>query len=147
MRVALALLLFAACFQGPDRAPVILGAKRSDAELAERVAKKLESSGCRVTRNFALASSIDADRAMESGAIDGYIESERVALTEVLKKPVPKNMSIENAVRPEYVNRAMLWSPPLGRGDLGVVFRKDIDRKCREATRALMRVAYIAETK
>lgn len=138
-------LTIAACFKGPDREPVVFGAKPADAALAELVAKKLESSGCRVVRRFDLANSIEADRALMSGAIDGYIESERVALVDILKKPAPQSMTVELAVRPLYINRGLLWSPPLGRGDLGVVFRKDVDRKCREATRAMMRVAYIAD--
>jgi glycine betaine/choline ABC-type transport system substrate-binding protein len=147
MRFLILTIALAGCFQGPDRAPVVLGAKRGDAALAERVAKKIESANCRVVRRFDLASSIDADRAMDAGAIDAYLESERTALIDVLKLPVSQAVSIEQTVRPVYVNRGMLWSPPLGRGDLAVVFRKDIDRKCREATRALMRVAYIADAK
>ncbi|HEX2833602.1 MAG TPA: hypothetical protein VHW00_11335 [Thermoanaerobaculia bacterium] len=143
--VVLLSFLLAGCFEGPDRAPVIFGAKPADAVLAERVAKKLESSGCRVTRRFALANAVEGDRLLASGAIDATIESQRVALLEILKQPEPQSMTVETALRPLYVNRGMLWSPPLGRGDLGVVFRKDIDRKCREATRALMRVAYIAD--
>lgn len=148
MRNFSALLVFlslAGCFQGPDRAPVILGAKRPDAALAERVAQQLEKSGCRVVRRFDLASAADADRAVTSGAVDATLESQRTALVDVLKKPVPESMTIEHVVRPQYINRGLLWSPPLGRGDLAVVFRKDIDRKCREATRALMRTAYIAD--
>jgi hypothetical protein len=149
MRTAALLLslLFLGCFEGPDRAPVVFGAKRGDAELAERVAKKLESSGCTVTRRFDVANAVEGDRLLDSGAIDVTIESQRVALIEILKKPEPQAMTIETALRPLYVNRDLLWSPPLGRGDLAVVFRKDVDRKCREATRALMRVAYIADTK
>jgi glycine betaine/choline ABC-type transport system substrate-binding protein len=148
MRNAVLLLLLAAatgCFRGPDRAPVVLASKSSEAALAERVAKKLTAAGCRVTRRFDLQSSVDADRAMENGAIDAYLESQRTALTVVLGKKIPTEMSVENAIRPPYVNRGMLWSPPLGRGDLAVVFRKDVDQKCREATRAFMRVAYVAE--
>ncbi len=138
-------LAVAACFQGPDREPVVFGAKAADVALAERVIRKLESAGCRVERRFDLANSIDADRALVSGAIDATIESQRVALVDILKKPASDSMTVEHALRPLYINRGLLWSPPLGRGDLGVVFRKDIDRKCREATRALMRVAYIAD--
>lgn len=142
---ALLALLLAGCFQGPDRAPVILGAKPADAQLAERVAKKLESARCSVTRRFDLANAVEGDRLLTSGAIDATIESQRVALLEILKKPEPQAMTVETALRPLYVNRGLLWSPPLGRGDLAVTFRKDIDNKCREATRALMRVAYIAD--
>lgn len=143
--LVIVLLLSAGCFEGPDREPLTFGAKPADAALGEKVAKRLEAAGCRVTRRFDLASTLDADRALVAGEIDGYIESPRVALTEVLKKEVPESMTIEQRVRPQYVNRGMLWSPPLGRGELAVVFRKDIDQKCREATRALMRVAYIAD--
>lgn len=124
---------------------MIFGAKPADAVLAERVARKLESSGCTVTRRFDLANAIEGDRLLASGAIDATIESQRVALLQILKEPEPQSMTVETALRPLYVNRGLLWSPPLGRGDLGVVFRKDIDRKCREATRALMRAAYIAD--
>jgi hypothetical protein len=145
--VALLALLFVACFEGPDRAPVVLGAKPADAQLAERVAKKIEGAGCRVERRFDLGSAVENDRLLEAGEIDATIESQRVALLEILKQPEPQAMTIELALRPLYVNRGLLWSPPLGRGDLAVVFRKDIDRKCREATRAIMRVAYIADSK
>jgi glycine betaine/choline ABC-type transport system substrate-binding protein len=140
-----ATLLLVACKQSPDRAPVTLGSRAEHAGLAERVARKLEQGGCRVQRQFDLASAIVAHDALEAGRIDATLESQRVALVEVLKLPVPQSLTIENVLRPQYVNRGLLWSPPLGRGDLAVVFRKDIDRKCREATRALMRVAYLAE--
>lgn len=143
----LIVIVLTACWGGADREPVIVGAK-SGAEsekFAELVVTALERAGCRVERRYGLGGPVESDAALTAGRIDAYVESQRIALLEVLQEPEQESMRIENIVRPAYVNRDLYWSPPIGSGDLAAVFRRDIDQKCRAASRALMRVAYAAE--
>jgi osmoprotectant transport system substrate-binding protein len=146
-RVAVIVLLLAACWRDPDRAPVAIGATTNadSAILGALVAERLESAGCRVERHFGLGDSTAADTALVEGRIDAYVESQRVALLEILKKPEPESMRIETTLRPLYIDRGLFWSPPLGTGDLAVVYRRDIDRKCRAASRALMKVVSLVD--
>jgi osmoprotectant transport system substrate-binding protein len=146
-RVCVIVLLLAACWRDPDRAPVVIGATSSadSAILGALVAERLESAGCRVERRFGLGNSPAADAALVEGRIDAYVESQRVALLEILKEPEPQSMRVETALRPLYIDRGLFWSPPLGTGDMAVVYRRDIDKKCRAASRALMKVVSLVD--
>ncbi|HEX7708465.1 MAG TPA: hypothetical protein VF701_18530 [Thermoanaerobaculia bacterium] len=144
--IPLLFVLFS-CWGGGSGEALVIGAK-SDLDsriLGERVATHLETEGCRVERRFDLGDAKAADAVLVAGTIDAYVESQRVALLEILGQPDPQTNRIETVLRPLYVNRGLFWSPPLGEGDLAVVYRRDIDGKCREASRALMRVAYIVD--
>lgn len=133
------LLLVVACDRSSSRAPVRLGAKSdASAALAAIVAERLEKAGCTVERKFNLGTAVDADRALRSGAIDGYVESHHAALTEVLRRKTQPGPGAEAAVRIEYVKANLVWAPPLGSGDYAVVFQKRIDERCRAASRTFM---------
>jgi glycine betaine/choline ABC-type transport system substrate-binding protein len=143
------LFVLVACWGGGSGEALVIGAK-SDLDsriLGERVAGRLETEGCRVERRFDLGSAKATDAALVAGNIDAYVESQKVALLEILGQPDPQTNRIETVLRPLYVNRGLFWSPPLGEGDLAVVYRRDIDRKCRAASRAVMRLAYLVDEK
>jgi glycine betaine/choline ABC-type transport system substrate-binding protein len=141
------LFVLVACWGGGSGEALVIGAK-NDVDtriLGEKVARHLESEGCRVERQFDLEDAKAADTALVAGRIDAYVESQRIALLEILGQSDPQTNRIETVLRPLYVNRGLFWSPPLGEGDLAVVYRRDIDRKCRAASRAMMRLAYIVD--
>jgi glycine betaine/choline ABC-type transport system substrate-binding protein len=141
MRVWLAvlLLMMMACDRSSSRAPVRLGAKSdSSASLAEAVAARLEKAGCAVEREFGLGDSVAVDRALRAGEVDAYVESHAAALTQVLRKKAKPDAGAEALVRIAYVRANLVWAPPLGSGDYAVVFRKDVDERCRAASRTFM---------
>lgn len=148
MRILLvASMLILACSRATDRAPVVFGSTSDpDSQIVgEFVAKRLEDAGCTVERRFDLGDAVTTDALLLSGEIDAYVESQRTALVDVLGEPLPETRRVETVLRPLSINRGLDWSPPLGVGDLAVTFRKDIDEKCRAASRALMRTAYTVD--
>lgn len=142
-----ALLLSAACWRNPDRAPVVVGATASPTSRAagEVIAQKLEAAGCRAERQFALGGSGQLDAAVVGGAVDVYAESAAAALP-VLALPLDTPASVrESRLRTAYVKQRggdVIWGLPVGAGDFHVVYRKPIDEKCRGATRTLMAMGY-----
>ncbi|MEO8379566.1 MAG: glycine betaine ABC transporter substrate-binding protein, partial [Acidobacteriota bacterium] len=56
-----------------------------------------------------------ADSAIQSGAIDAYVEYSGTALAAILKRPTMNDRAAVNAiVGSAYGNRGLRWSPPLG---------------------------------
>jgi hypothetical protein len=122
-----ALLLVISCAR--SREPLRIGVKPGDAAVA---------AGCSVVRPFRSGDTVSLDRALRDGAIDLYVESHTAALTLVLRKKAQPGPAAESQVRAAYMREDLLWAPMLGRGDAAVVFRKDVDQRCRAASRALM---------
>ena len=135
------LLLGVAC----DRlsVPVRIGAASNvDSRiLAETVARQLERAGCPVERLYRLGDTRTLDRKLRNGELDAYVESQQVALTQILRKAGRHAPATETLVRSEYLKEDLLWAPPIGVGDYAVVFRKSVDRRCRAAARAFMGTA------
>lgn len=145
--IALALLLAACERRSPDHQPVVVGATAAPgaAQLSEMVAQKLESAECRVERRFSLGSTAAVDAQLVKGEIDVYVESHRTAIREVQHRDPGEPPDNESKVRAAWIKRDLVWAPILGVEDFAPVFRKDIDGKCRSASRTLMRMAYAAD--
>jgi osmoprotectant transport system substrate-binding protein len=129
-----------ACDRSASRAPVRIGSK-SDAQsaaIAESVARRLERAGCEVERRMRLGGSVILDQALQNGTIDAYVESHAAALTQVLGKKAQPGPAAEAEVRIAYVKENLVWAPPVGVGDYAVVFRKNVDERCRTASRTFM---------
>src|SRR5690348_7282488 len=55
------------------------------------------------------------DSAIQSGAIDAYVEYSGTALTAILKQPsINDRTRVDALVRDAYAKRSLRWSPPLG---------------------------------
>src|SRR5688572_20011316 len=135
-RTLLLVLLALSCDWSSSRAPLRIGSKADDSvTIAEAVAQRLESAGCTVERKFRLGTTLALDRALRAGEIDAYVESHAAALTQVLRQKEQAGPAAETAVRIAYVKANLVWAPPIGIGDYAVVFRKNIDERCRAASR------------
>jgi glycine betaine/choline ABC-type transport system substrate-binding protein len=109
------LFLLAAC--GGEERPIVVGSKNftESVILGELLAQKLESAGCNVDRRLNMGGTFVCDAAIQSGAIDAYVEYSGTALTAILKKPSTTDRArVDAAVRDEYARRGLRWSPPLG---------------------------------
>ena len=85
-----------------------------------------------------LGDSVTLDRALREGTIDAYVESHAAALTQVLRKKAQPGPAAEAEVRVAYVKENLVWAPQVGAGDYAVVFRKEVDDRCRSASRTFM---------
>lgn len=133
-----ALLFFVSCAN--SREPLRVGLKSGTRELTERTARELERAGCVVAKPFREGDTASLDAALRDGTIDLYVESHAAALTLVLHKESLAGPAAESAVRAAYLRSDLLWAPRFPEGDQAVVYRKDIDQRCRSAARALMLV-------
>jgi glycine betaine/choline ABC-type transport system substrate-binding protein len=114
-RFVAALLLFAAC-KGEQRA-IVVGSKNftESVILGELLAQKLEGAGCKVDRRLNMGGTFVCDSAIQSGAIDAYVEYSGTALTAILKQPSMNDRArVDALVREAYAKRDLRWSPPLG---------------------------------
>jgi len=139
-RSLLVVLLFLACDRSTSREPVRVGAKSDEqsAAIAENVARRLELAGCVVERRMRMGDAVSVGRALRDGAIDAYVESHGVALTQILRRKAQPGPAAEAEVRIAYVKENLVWAPPVGVGDYAVVFRKNVDDRCRNASRTFM---------
>jgi osmoprotectant transport system substrate-binding protein len=102
MRAAAALLLLlglTACAP-PRSSHVVIGAKNFTEQvvLGELLAQEIEASGGgKVERRFWLAGSYLCQQALISARIDGYVEYTGTALTAILKQPLPKPGTCDEA--------------------------------------------------
>jgi osmoprotectant transport system substrate-binding protein len=94
-------LLFALASCAPPRGShIVIGAKNFTEQvvLGELVAQEIEASGgAKVERRFWLAGSYLCQQALISGRIDGYVEYTGTALTAILKEPLPKSGTCDEA--------------------------------------------------
>lgn len=143
------LILVAACQRDTNRAPVVVGALRTgdSAILSGLIARRLEMAGCRADRRFTYADAAAIDRALGAGEVDVYVESHRAAVRAVLRVEPREAADNETRVRTAWIKRDLVWAPSIGLGDYAAVFRKDIDEKCRAASRTLMATAYSVDEK
>jgi glycine betaine/choline ABC-type transport system substrate-binding protein len=114
-RLVATLLLLVAC-KGEQRA-IVVGSKNftESVILGELLAQKLEGAGCKVDRRLNMGGTFVCDSAIQSGAIDAYVEYSGTALTAILKQPSMNDRArVEAIVRDAYAKRALRWSPPLG---------------------------------
>ncbi len=114
-RLLVAVLLLASC-KSEHRA-IVVGSKNftESVILGELVAQKLESAGCKVDRRLNMGGTFVCDSAIQSGAIDAYVEYSGTALTAILKQPsINDRARMEALVRDAYAKRSLRWSPPLG---------------------------------
>lgn len=84
----------------PRSSHVVIGAKNFTEQvvLGELLAQEIEASGGgKVERRFWLAGSYLCQQALISGRIDGYVEYTGTALTAILKQPLPKAGTCDEA--------------------------------------------------
>jgi glycine betaine/choline ABC-type transport system substrate-binding protein len=113
-KLVIALLLLAACKS--EQRPIVVGSKNftESVILGELLAQKLESAGCKVDR-LNMGGTFVCDAAVQSGAIDAYVEYSGTALTAILKQPSMNDRArVDAIVRDAYAKRGLRWSPPLG---------------------------------
>ena len=97
--VLLALLALVACAP-PRSGHIVIGAKNFTEQvvLGELLAQEIEASGAgKVERRFWLAGSYLCQQALISDRIDGYVEYTGTALTAILKQPLPKPGTCDEA--------------------------------------------------
>jgi len=97
--VLLVLLALTACAP-PRSSHIVIGAKNFTEQvvLGELLAQEIEASGGgKVERRFWLAGSYLCQQALISGRIDGYVEYTGTALTAILKQPLPKPETCDEA--------------------------------------------------
>jgi osmoprotectant transport system substrate-binding protein len=97
--VLLTLLALAACAP-PRSGHIVIGAKNFTEQvvLGELLAQEIEASGAgKVERRFWLAGSYLCQQALISDRIDGYVEYTGTALTAILKQPLPKPGTCDEA--------------------------------------------------
>jgi osmoprotectant transport system substrate-binding protein len=95
----LALVALTACAP-PRSSHIVIGAKNFTEQvvLGELLAQEIEASGgVNVERRFWLAGSYLCQQALISGRIDGYVEYSGTALTAILKQPLPKPGTCDEA--------------------------------------------------
>src|ERR1700744_84131 len=95
----LALLALTACAP-PRSGHIVIGAKNFTEQvvLGELLAQEIEAAGGgKVERRFWLAGSYLCQQALISGRIDGYVEYTGTALTAILKQPLPKPGTCDEA--------------------------------------------------
>ncbi|MBI2212494.1 MAG: ABC transporter substrate-binding protein [Acidobacteria bacterium] len=105
----------AACAR--ETRPVVVGSKNftESVLLGELVAQTLESAGCSTERRLNLGGTLVCDKAIESGAVDVYVEYSGTALTAILARPVSSDSKRVTAiVREAYAARGLAWGPALG---------------------------------
>jgi glycine betaine/choline ABC-type transport system substrate-binding protein len=142
-RLALALLLFAACTK---KEAIVVGSKNftESVLLGEIVAQKLENAGCTVTRKLDLGGTLVCDRAITAGSLDVYPEYSGTALTAILHRPASNDRAAVMAkVTREYAKRGLRWGPPLGFENTFamIVRRADADKFALKKISDLARVA------
>jgi osmoprotectant transport system substrate-binding protein len=111
----LAAFIITACSN--EQRPIVVGSKNltESVILGELLAQKLESIGCGVDRRLNMGGTLVADSAIQSGAIDTYVEYSGTALAAILKRPTMNDRAAVNAlVSAAYQQRGLRWSPPLG---------------------------------
>ena len=115
-KVVIALvLLMLACKE--EQRPIVVGSKNftESVILGELLAQKLERAGCKVDRRLNMGGTFVCDSALQSGAIDAYVEYSGTALTAILKQPsINDRARVDAIVRDAYAKRGLRWSPPLG---------------------------------
>jgi osmoprotectant transport system substrate-binding protein len=115
-RIALVLLLAAACSGGTH--PVVIGSKNftESVILGEIVAQQLERAGIPVERKLNLGGTFVCHAALIAGQLDGYVEYTGTAYSAVLKLPVTADTRLVSAtVDSAYRHRWQLaWMPSLG---------------------------------
>jgi osmoprotectant transport system substrate-binding protein len=97
--VVAALFLLSACAP-PRSSHIVIGAKNFTEQvvLGELLAQEIEASGGgKVERRFWLAGSYLCQQALVSDRIDGYVEYTGTALTAILKQPLPKPGTCDEA--------------------------------------------------
>src|SRR5215469_2938042 len=97
--VLLALLGLAACAP-PRSSHIVIGAKNFTEQvvLGELLAQEIEANGGgKVERRFWLAGSYLCQQALISDRIDAYVEYTGTALTAILKQPLPKPGTCDEA--------------------------------------------------
>ena len=97
--VLLALVALTACAP-PRSSHIVIGAKNFTEQvvLGELLAQEIEAAGGgKVERRFWLAGSYLCHQALISGRIDGYVEYTGTALTAILKQPLPKSGTCDEA--------------------------------------------------
>jgi osmoprotectant transport system substrate-binding protein len=96
---SLALVMLVACAP-PRSSHVVIGAKNFTEQvvLGELLAQEIEAAGGgKVERRFWLAGSYLCQQALISDRIDGYVEYTGTALTAILKQPLPKPGTCDEA--------------------------------------------------
>lgn len=146
-RSLLVILLLISCDRSASREPVRIGSGSDErsAAIAESVARRLERAGCVVERRPRMGDAVTLDRALRDGSIDAYVESHAVALTQILHRKAQPGPAAEAEVRIAYVKANLVWAPPVGDGDYAVVFRKNVDERCRNASRTFMATGSMLE--
>lgn len=94
------LVLLCSSCEPPRSSHIVIGAKNFTEQvvLGELLAQEIEASGGgKVERRFWLAGSYLCNQALISGRIDGYVEYTGTALTAILKQPLPKPGTCDEA--------------------------------------------------
>jgi glycine betaine/choline ABC-type transport system substrate-binding protein len=115
-KLVIALLLVCIACQEKQR-PIVIGSKNftESVILGELLAQKLERTGCKVERRLNMGGTFVCDSAIQSGAIDAYVEYSGTALTAILKQPsINDRARVDAIIRQAYAKRSLRWSPPLG---------------------------------
>ncbi|HEV7242655.1 MAG TPA: glycine betaine ABC transporter substrate-binding protein [Thermoanaerobaculia bacterium] len=144
---SIALLLLLVACKGEDR-PIVVGSKNftESVILGELLAQKLEAAGCKVDRRLNMGGTFVCDAAIQSGAIDTYVEYSGTALTAILKQPSMNDRArVDAIVRDAYAKRGLRWSPALGfNNTFAMIVRKTTAK--RNGLRAISDLAKIAAT-
>jgi osmoprotectant transport system substrate-binding protein len=112
----LAISLTAAC-SGPESKPIVIGSKNftESVILGELLAQTLEAQGCKVDRRLNMGGTFVAQKAIEAGEIDAYVEYSGTALTAILKQPASSDRAkVDQTVKDAYAKRNLTWGPALG---------------------------------
>jgi osmoprotectant transport system substrate-binding protein len=133
------LLMSVAACAPPRSSHIVIGAKdfTEQVVLGELLAQEIEASGGgKVERRFWLAGSYLCQQALVSGRIDGYVEYTGTALTAILKQPLPKPGTCDEACVDASVSRlyrqrfGVVVGPGLGFEDtFAIVVRGDEARR------------------
>lgn len=100
-----------------DEKTVVVGSKNftESVILGEIVAQTLEKNGCSVERRLNMGGTFVCHKAIESGAIDTYVEYSGTALTAILEQPAMNDpREVVSVIEREYARRRLVWGPPLG---------------------------------
>lgn len=146
-KLAIALLLIFIACKGEERA-IVVGSKNftESVILGELLAQKLESAGCKVDRRLNMGGTFVCDSAIQSGAIDAYVEYSGTALTAILKQPSMNDRArVDATVRDAYVKRGLRWSPALGFNNTFAMIVRKSDAQ-RHGLRTISDLARIAAT-
>lgn len=147
-RLATLVLLAALLTSCTEQRAIVVGSKNftESVILGELLAQKLEAAGCKVDRRLNMGGTLVADAAIQSGAIDTYVEYSGTALAAILKRPTMNDRAAVNAiVSSAYGSRGLRWSPPLGFDNTFAMIVRKADAE-RDGLRTISDLARVAGT-